>query len=155
MSMDDKKGKCGNGRQGNRPQSHYGFTERPEYEFYQQGITEPHRGWYEIIRNARGRCLVAVVVVLALCKVACEFLEKGSDNLSYKSIIGTLFVAGMVLLIGLVSLRRIEDTDVEQKENRKKDKIESAEPGAGGNSPGQNRRITTRNRSSNPDRGGE
>lgn len=149
MSMNEEYGKNGDGGQGNYPQ--------PRYDFYAQGITEARKGWWEVIaasiRNARGKILVAVVAVLALCKVACEFLEKGSNNLSYKSIIGALIIALMILTIGLVSLRRVEDTD--GKEKRKKDKVESVESGTGRISPGQNRRPSTRNGGSNLDGGGK
>jgi hypothetical protein len=159
MSMDDKYGKRGDDGQENHPQPHCNHSSRPSYEFYGQGITEANRGWIEVIiasiRNAHGKYLVTVVVVWALYKIACEFLEKGSNNLSYKSITGTLLVAGMVLAIGLFSLRRNKDTDVGQKENREKDKDESAESGAGGISPGQNRRTSTRNRGSNANGGGK
>lgn len=149
--MNEEFGKHGNDGQGNHPQ--------PHYDFYAQGITEARKGWFEalvaLIRNARGKILVAVVVVLALCKIACEFLEKGSNNLSYKSIIGALLLASMILTIGLVSLWRVEDTDDGQKEERKKDKVESAESGTGRISPSQNRRPSTRDRGSNPDGGGK
>lgn len=140
MDTNEKSGKSSNSGQGNHPQTQYDFTERPRYEFYQQGISEAHKGWIEVviatIRNARGKILVTVVVVLALCKIACEFLEKGSSNLSYKSITGTLLVAGMVLTIGLISIRRVEETDVGKEEDRKEGKIESAESGPGGNGSG-------------------
>lgn len=159
MSMNEEYGKRGDGRQGNHPQPHYDFTERPPYKFYEQGITEAHKGWFEaivaLVRNARGIQIITVVVVLALCKVACEFLEKGSNNLSYKSISGTLLVALMILTIGLVSLRRVKDTDVGQKENRKKDKDESAKSGTGGTGQEQNRRPSKRDRGSNLDGGGK
>jgi hypothetical protein len=152
-SMNEKNLESGNGRQGNQPQPPYYLTELPQCKFYQQGISAENRVWFEILRNARGKYLVVIVVVLALCKVACEFLEKGSSNLSYKSIIGTLIVAGMVLLIGLILLRKNEDTNAGQEENR--EKIEQIESGTGGNGPGQDRRITERNRGTNPDGGSE
>jgi phage terminase large subunit-like protein len=146
-------------RQGNHPHPHYDFTEQPPYKFYGQGITEAHKGWWEVIaasiRNAHGKYLVTIVAVWALCKVACEFLEKGSNNLSYKSIIGTLLFGLMILIIGLVSLRRVEDTNVGQKEKRKKDKVESVESGTGRISPGQDRRPSTRDGGSNLDGGGK
>ena len=142
MDTNKEYGKRGDDGQENHLQTHYDFKEQPRYDFYQQGITEPHRDWFVLMRNARGKILVAIVVVLALCKIACEFLEKGSNNLSYKSITGTLLVAGMLLILGLVSLRRIEDTDVGQKENREKGKTESSESGAGGNSQDQDRRTS-------------
>jgi hypothetical protein len=82
-------------------------------------------------------------------------IEKGSNNLSYKSIIGALLFGLMILIIGLVSLRRVKDTDVGQKEKRKKDKVESAESGTGRISPGQDRRPSTRNGGSNLDGGGK
>jgi hypothetical protein len=149
--MNKEYGKRGNDGQGNHPQ--------PHYDFYAQGIAEAHKGWFEavvaLIRNARGKILVAVVVVLALCKIACEFLEKGSNNLSYKSIIGTILFGLMILTIGLVSLRRVEDTDVGQKENGEKGKVESAESGAGRISPGQDRRPSTRDGGPNLDGGGK
>jgi hypothetical protein len=148
--MDEEFGKRGNDGQGNHPQ--------PQYDFYAQGITEAHKRWFEVvvasIKNARGKYLVTVVAVLALCKVACEFLEKGSNNLSYKSIIGTLLFGLMILTIGLVSLRRVKNTDAWQKEKRKKDKVESAESGTGRISPSQNRRPSTRNRGPNLNGGG-
>lgn len=157
--MNEEYGKRGDGRQGNHPQPHYDFTERPSYEFYEQGITEAHKSWFEaiftLVRNARGIQIVTVVVVLALCKVACEFLEKGSNNLSYKSISGALLVALMILTIGFASLRRVEDTDAEQKEKRKKDKVKSAESGTGRKGQGQNRRTSTRDGGSNLDGGGK
>jgi hypothetical protein len=153
MSIDEESKEWGNGAQTNFTQLHHNSTSQPCYDFYKQGINEANKGWIEVIvasiRNARGRYLVTIVTVWALYKVACEFLEKGSNNLSYKSITGTLLVAGMVLTIGLISLRRGKDTDVEQKENREKD--ESAESGAGGNGPGQDRRTTTRNRCADND----
>lgn len=151
MSMNEEFGKRGNDGQGNHPQ--------PQYDFYAQGITEAHKGWWEVItasiRNAHGRYLVTIVAVWALCKVACEFLEKGSNNLSYKSIIGALLFGLMIFTIGLVSLRRDEDTDVRQKEKRKKDKVEPVESGTGRISPGQNRRPSTRNGGPNLDGGGK
>jgi len=160
MSINEKSKERGNGaQQDNSPQPHRNSISQPCYEFYQQGIYEANRGWIEAIiasiRNARGRYLVTIVAVWALYKVACEFLEKGSNNLSYKSITGTLLVAGMVLAIGLFSLRWNKDTDVGQKENREKDKDESAESGTGGISPGQNRGTSTRNRGSNANGGRE
>jgi hypothetical protein len=155
----DANGKNGNGRQGNQPQPQYDFTEQPRYGFYQQGLTEAQKGWIEVfiasIKNARGRYLVTIVAIWALSKVACEFLEKGSSNLSYKSITGTLIIAGMVLIIGLISLRKNEDINVEQQENRKESEIKPAESGTGGNSPNQDRGITERNRGPNHDGGSE
>ncbi len=156
--MNEEYGRRDDGGKGNCPQ--------PCYDFYAQGITEARKGiaeackgWFEVIttsiRNAHGRYLVTVVAVLALCKVACEFLEKGSNDLSYKSISGTLLIALMILTIGLVSLRRVEDTDDKQEEKRKKEKVESAESGAGRISPGQNRRPSTRDGGSNLDGGGK
>ncbi len=137
--MDEEYGKRGDDGQGNHSQ--------PRYDFYAQGITEARKGWFEVItasiRNARGRYLVTIVAVWALSKVACEFLERGSNNLSYTSISGALLIALMILAIGLVSLRRAEDTDVGQKEKGKKDKVKSAESGNGRISPGQNRRPST------------
>ena len=157
--MDEEHGKRGDDGQGNHPQPHYDFTRQPPYEFYRQGITEAHKGWIEVviasIKNARGRYLVAVVAVWALYKVACEFIESGSNYLYNKSFIGALLAAGMVLTVGLIALLRVKDTDVGQKEKRKKDKVESAESGTGRISPGQNRRPSTRNRSSNLDGGGK
>ncbi len=157
MSMNEEFGKRGDDRQGNHLLPPYYFTELPQCKFYKQGLTEANKGWLEaivaLIRNARGKILVAVVVVLALCKVACEFLEKGNNDLSYKSIIGTLLVALMILIVGLISLRRVKDTD--GKEKRKKDKIEPVESGTSRISPGQNRRPSTRDRGSNLDGGGE
>jgi len=151
--MNKEFGKCGDDGQGNHPQPRYDFTEQPPYEFYQQGITESHKGWFEVviasIKNARGRYLVAVVAVWALYKVACEFIESGSNHLYNKSFIGALLIAGMVLTLGLIALRRVEDTNVGQKEKRKKDKVESAESGTGRISPGQNRGPSTRDRGSN------
>lgn len=159
MSINEESREWGNGAQRNFPQPHHNSTLQPCYDFYSQGITESRKVWLEIIiasiRNARGKILVAVVVVLALCKIACEFLEKGSNDLSYKSIIGTLLVAGMVLTIGLISLRGRKDTNVGQKEDREKDKVESAESGAGGISQGQDRRTTTRDGGPDIDGGGE
>jgi hypothetical protein len=147
--MDVEFGKRFNDRQGNYPQPHYGF--------YTQGITEARKGWWEVIaasiRNARGRYLVSVVAVWALYKIACEFIESGSNNLYNKSFIGALLVAGMVLTLGLIALRRVENTNAGQKEKRKKDKVESAESGTGGISPGQNRRTSTRDGGSNHDGG--
>jgi hypothetical protein len=157
--MNEEYGNRGDDGQGNHLLPPYYFTELPQCKFYKQGLTEANKGWLEaivaLIRNARGKILVAVVVVLALCKIACEFLEKGSNNLNYKSITGTLLLALMILTIGLVSLRRVEDTDVGQKEKRKKDKVESAKSGAGRISPGQNRRPSTRDGGPNLDGGGK
>ena len=149
--MDEEYGKRDDGEQGNHPQ--------PRYDFYAQGITEAHKGWWEVItasiRNAHGRYLVTIVAVWALCEIACEFLEKGSNNLSYKSISGTFLIALMILTIGLVSLRRAEDTNAKQKEKGKKDKVKSAESGNGRISPGQNRRPSTRDGGSNLNGGGK
>jgi len=149
--MDEEFGKRGDDGQGNHPQ--------PHYDFYAQGITESHKGWWEVItasiRNAHGKYLVTIVAVWALCEIACEFLEKGSNNLSYKSIGGTLLAALMIFTIGLVSLRGAKDTDGSQKEKRKKDKVKSAESGNGRISPGQNRRPSTRDGGSNLDGGGK
>jgi len=151
MSMSEEYGIPDDGGKGNYPQ--------PRYDSYAQGISEARKGWFEVIttsiRNAHGRYLVAVVAVFALCKVACEFLEKGSNALSYKSISGTLLIALMILTIGLVSLRRVEDTDDKQKEKRKKDKVESVESGAGRVSPSQNRRTSTGDGGTNLDGGGK
>lgn len=159
MDTNRESGKRGDDGRENHLQPRYESKSRPPYEFYGQGITEANRGWVEAIvasiRNARGRYLVTVVAVWALCKIACEFLEKGSNNLSYKSITGTLLVAGMVLTIGLISLRRGKDTDVGQKEDREKGKVESAKSGAGGTGPGQDRRASTRDRSPDTDGGGK
>jgi hypothetical protein len=159
MDTNKEYGKCGDGGQGNHPQPHYDFTERPSYEFYGQGITEARKGWFEVviasIKNARGRYLVAVVAVWALYKVAYEFIESGSNHLYNKSFIGALLVAGMVLTLGLIALRRVEGTDAGQKEKRKKDKVESAESGTGGISPGQDRRPSTRDGGPNLDGGGK
>jgi hypothetical protein len=145
MSINEGSREWGNGAQRNSLQPHHNSTLQPCYGFYQQGITESNKGLFEVIiasiRNARGRYLVAIVAVWALYKVACEFLEKGSNNLSYKSITGALLIALMILTVGLVSLRRIEDTNAGQKEDREKDKDESSESGTGGISPGQNRRT--------------
>jgi hypothetical protein len=152
-------GKNDNGRQGNQPQPPYYLTELPQCRFYQQGISGENRGWIEVIiasiKNARGRYLVTIVAIWALSKVACEFLEKGSSNLSYKSIISTLLIAGMVLIIGLISLRKNEDINVEKQENRKESEIKPAESGTGGNSPDQDRRTSERNRGPNHDGGSE
>lgn len=149
--MDEEYGKRGDDGRGNYSQ--------PPYDLYARGITEARKGWFKVItasiRNAHGRYLVTVVAVWALSKVACEFLEKGSNNLSYTSISGAILIALMILTIGLVSLRRAEDTDVGQKEKGKKDKIKSAESGTGRISPGQNRRSSTRDRGSNLDGGGK
>ena len=149
--MNEEYGKRGDDGQGNHPQPHYAF--------YAQGITEAHKGWWEVvtasIRNAHGRYLVTIVAVWALCEVACEFLEKGSNNLSYKSIIGTLLFGLMIFTIGLVSLRRVEDTDDGQKEKRKKDTVKSAESGTGRISPSQDRRPSTRDGGSNLNGGGK
>lgn len=145
--MNEKNLESGNGRQGNQS--------RPHYEFYQQGITEAHRGLFEIIRKASGRYLVPIGAIWALYEIADEFLKSGSNHLDDKSFFGVLLVSGMLLTIAIVSLRRIDNTDARQKEDRKESEIESAEPGAGRNSPGQNRRTTTRNRGSNSDGGGE
>ncbi len=151
--MNEEYGKRGDDRQGNYPQ--------PRYDFYAQGITEARtrKGWFEVIiasiRYAHGKYLVTVVAVLALCKIACEFLEKGSNNLSYKSLIGTLLVALMILTIGLVSLRRVKETDAGQKEDREKDKDESAESGTGKTGQDEDRRPSTRDRGSNLDGGGK
>lgn len=159
MIMNGKYGKCDDDGQRNHYQPHYDFTERPPYKFYQNGITEEPKGWPEafftLARNARGIQIVTVAVVLTLCYLACEFLEKGSNNLSYRSIIGTLLVALMIFIIGLISLRRTEDTDAKQKEEREKNKDESAKSGAGGTSQSQDRRPSKRNGSSNPNGGGK
>jgi hypothetical protein len=158
MDTNGEFGKRGDGGQGSHPQPHYGFTEQPQYEFYRQGINEAHRGWFEVIiasiRNARGIHLVTIVAVWALSKVACEFLKSGNSHLDDKSFIGTLLVAGMVLIIGLVSLRRVENNNAGQKEDREKDKDKPAESGAGGNSASQNRRPSTRDGGPNLDGGG-
>lgn len=123
-SMNEEYGRRDDGGKGRYPQ--------PRYDFYAQGITKASKGWFEVIaasiRNAHGRHLVTIVAVLALCKVACEFLEK--------SIIGALLVAVVILIVGLISLRRVEDNDAGQKEKRKKDKDESAKSGTGRISPG-------------------
>jgi hypothetical protein len=151
MGMDEEYGKRSDDGQGNHPQ--------PQYDFYAQGITEAHKKWFEVvvasIKNARGRYLVAVVAVWALYRVACEFIESGSNHLYNKSFIGALLVAGMVLTLGLIALRRVEDTNAGQKEKRKKDKVESAESGTGRISPGQNRRPSTRDGGPNLDGGGK
>ena len=147
--MDEEFGKRCDDGQGNHPQ--------PNYDFYAQGITEANKGWFGVIlasiRNAHGRYLVTIVAVLALCKVACEFLEKGSNNPSYKSISGTLLIALMILTIGLVPLRRVKGNNAEQKAKRKKGEVEPAESGTGRISPGQNRRPSTRNRGPDADGG--
>jgi hypothetical protein len=149
--MNGESGKRSDDGQRNHPQ--------PQYGFYAQGITEVRKSWFGVIlaliRNARGKYLVTVVAVLALCKVACEFLEEGSNNLSYKSIIGATLLGLMILTIGLVSLRRVKGNNARQKEKRKKDKVESAESGAGRISPGQDRRPSARDRGSNLDGGGK
>lgn len=149
--MDEEFGKHGDDGQGNHPQ--------PHYDFYAQGITEAHKKWFEVviasIKNARGRYLVAVVAVWALYKVACEFIESGNNRLYNKSFIGALLVAGMVLTLGLIAIRRVENTNAGQKGKRKKDEVESAESGTGRISPSQNRRPSTRDRSPNLDGGGK
>jgi hypothetical protein len=149
--MNKEYGKRGDDGQGNHPQ--------PRYDFYAQGITDARKGWWEVItasiRNAHGRYLVTIFAVWALGEIACEFIEKGSNNLSYKSISGALLFGLMILTIGLVSLRRTEDTDAGQKEKRKKDEVESAESGTGRISPGQNRRTSARDGGSNLDGGGK
>lgn len=155
MDTDGKFRKRSDGGQGSHPQQHY---EQPPYEFYRQGINEAHRGWFEVIiasiRNARGIYLVTIVAVWALCKVACEFLKSGNSHLDHKSFIGALLVAGMVLTIGLVSLRRVKNNNAGQKEDREKDKDKPAESGAGGDSASQNRRASTRDGGPNLDGGG-
>jgi hypothetical protein len=139
FGMDEEFVKCGNDGQGNHHQ--------PQYDFYAQGITEARNGLWEAvaasIKNARGKYIVTIVAILALCKVACEFLEKGSNNLSYKSIIGVLLLALMILTIGLVSLRRFKGNNAGQKEKGEKGKIKPAESGTGRISPGQDRRPST------------
>jgi hypothetical protein len=155
MSIDEKSKEWGNSAQGNSLPQHNNSTSQPCYEFYRQGITEPHKVWFDVIRNTRGRYLVAVAAVWALYEIACEFLKSGCNHFDDKSFFGTLLVAGMLLTIAIVSLRRTEDTDAGQKENREKDKDESAESGTGGISPGQNRRTTTRNRGSDANGGGK
>jgi hypothetical protein len=151
IGMNEEFGKCSNDGQGNYPQ--------PHYDFYAQGITEAHKGWIEVviasIKNARGKYLVAVVAVWALYKVACEFIESGSNHLYNKSFIGALLAAGMVLTLGLIAILRDEGTNAGQKEKGKKDEIESAESGTGGISPSQNRRPSTRNGGSNLNGGGK
>lgn len=147
MSMNEKNLESGIGRQGNQPQPHYDSKSQPPYELYEQGITPANRPWIEFVRNARGRYFVVAVVVLALCKIGCETLEK--------SIIGALIIALMILSILFFPQWREDNTNAGQKENRKESKIKSAEPGAGGNGPGQDRRITARNRGTNPDGGSE
>jgi phage terminase large subunit-like protein len=159
MDTNEEYGKRGDGGQGNHPQQYYNFTECPPYDFYQQGVTEAKKGWLEVfiasIRNTSGRyLLVTIVSVWALSKIAYEFLEKGSNNLSYKSIIGTLLITSMIFVIGLVSLWRIEKTDAGQEEDRKKDKNESAESGSCRKGPFQNRRPSTRNRGTDANGGG-
>ena len=148
MVTNEESKECGNGAQGNSLPTHNNSTSQPCYEFYRKGITEPHNVWLDVIRNTPVRYLVTIVSIWALYEIAREFLE-GGRNLDDKSFFGTLLIAGMLLTIAIVSLRRIEDTDVGQKENREKDKDESAESGTGGISPGQNRRTSTRNRGSN------
>jgi phage terminase large subunit-like protein len=143
--MNEKNLESGNGKQGNQPQPHYDSKLQPPYEFYEQGITSANRPWIELIRNARGRYFVVAVVVLALCKIACNTLEK--------SILGALVIALMILSIVFIPQWREDNTNVEQEENR--EKIEQIESGTGGNGPGQDRRITARNRGANPDGGSE
>ncbi len=159
MSINERSTERCNGAHRDSLQPHHNSTLQPCYEFYRQGITESHKGWIEVInasiRNARGRILIAVVAVLALSKVACEFLEKGSNNLSYRSIIGALLIALMILVVGLISLRRVKDTNVGQKEDREKDKVESAEFGVSGNSSDQDRRTSARDGGSDIDGGCE
>jgi hypothetical protein len=154
--MNEEYGKHGESGQDNHPQQYYDITEQPQDKFYKQGVFDRRKVWWEVITtsisNARGRCLITVVAVLALCKIACEFIGKGSNNLSYKSIIGSLLIALMIFITGLVSLRRVEDkNDAEQKEKRKKDKTDSTESGPGGSSPSQDRRASGGDRSSNLD----
>ena len=132
MSIDEKSREWGNSAQGNSLPPHNNSTSQPCYEFYRQGIPEPHKGWIEVIRNARGRYLVTVAAVWALYEIACEFLKSGSNHFDDKSFFGTLLVAGMLLTIAIISLLRVENTDAGQKENRKEDKDESAESGTGG-----------------------
>ena len=152
--MDEENRKLNDDGQESYPRSDYDLTEQRQYEFYRKGITEP-KGWRDIIaaliRNAHGRCLITVVAVLALCKIACEFIGKGSNNLSYKSITGSLLIALMIFITGLVSLRRVEGTDDEQKEKREKDKNKSAESGPGGSGPSQDRRTSGGDGGSNLD----
>jgi hypothetical protein len=155
MDTNRESGKRGNDGRENHPQPHYDSKLQPFYELYRQGITEANRGWFEILRRVSGRYVVPVGAVWALYEIAGEFLNSGNNNLDDRSFFGVLLVAGMLLTIAIVSLRRIEDTDVEQKENRKEGKVESAEPGAGGKSPGQNRRTSTRDRSTDVDGGSE
>jgi hypothetical protein len=154
MDTNRESGKRGDGGQENHPQPHYNLIEQPPYDWYKQGITEAHKGWIEVIRSTRGRYLVTVATVWALYEIAREFLE-GGRNLDDKSFFGTILVAGMLLTIAIISLRRIENTDAGQKENREKGKDESAESGTGGISQGQNRRTSTRNRGSNTNGGRE
>jgi hypothetical protein len=151
MSINEESREWADGAQRNSLQPHYESKSQPPYELYGRGITEANRGLIEAIiasiRNARGRILVAVVVVLALCIIACEMLEK--------SVIGALIIALMILIIGFISLRRAEDKDAGQKENREKSKTKPAESGAGGNSQGPNRGTSTRNGGPDTNGGGE
>jgi hypothetical protein len=149
----DANGKRGNGRQGNQLQPHYESKSQPPYDFYLQGVAEAHRGLFEILRKASGKYLVPIGAIWALYEIAGEFLKSGSNHFDDKPFFGVLLVSGMLLAIAIVSLRRTEDTDAGQKENRKESKVEPAESGAGGNSPGQDRRITARNRGTNTNGG--
>jgi len=151
--MNEKNGTSGNGRQGNQPQPHYESKSQPLYELFKQGITEANRGWLEVLRRAGGKYFIPFVGIGTLYKIAHEVLRSENNRFNDKSFFGILLISGMILSIVIVSL--CKNTDVWQKENRKESEIESAESGAGGISPGQNRRITTRNRGSNPDGGSE
>lgn len=158
MDTNNRFTKCGNDKRGTSPPPRYDSTSRPPYEFYEQGITEANKGWFETIitsaRNAGGRYLVAAVAVIFLCKIACEFIANGSENLGSKAFIGALLVAAMILSIGLVPLLRVKDTNATEKtEKNKKDK--PPEPGTCGKGSGQNRRPSTRDRGPNPDGGGK
>jgi phage terminase large subunit-like protein len=157
IGMNEKYVKRGNNGQGNHPQPHYDFTERPPYEFYRQGITESHKSLFEAIvtsgHKAGGRYLVAAIAIIFLYKIACEFIAKGSENPSSKAFIGVLLIAAMILAVGLVSLLWVKDTDATEIQKTEKGKNESFELGTGGKGQRQNRRTSTRDGFSNPDGG--
>lgn len=158
MSTNNGFGKCGNGKRGNPLPPRYDSTSRPPYEFYEQGITEASKVWLKAIitsaRNAGGRYLIAAVAVIFLCKIACEFIANGSENLGSKAFIGALLVAAMILSIGLVSLLWVKNTDATERQ-KEDNKDEPPESGTGGKGAGQNRKPSTRDRGPNSDGGGK
>ena len=153
MNINEKSREWGNSVQEDKsPRPHYESIPQSCYDFYNRGITEPRKVWIDVILNTPVRYLVTIVSIWALYEIAKEFLE-GGRNLDDKSLFGTLLVAGMLLTIAIISLPRVKDTDVRQKENGKESETEPAESGTGGIGPGQNRRTSARNRGTNTNGG--